>query len=237
MIVRDVYRCLLRLHPRAFRDEYAEEMLWVFDEEARRGTPYWLLWDGARSLVRRRLLRHDPARRRVVAGPGFLTLEENGLGTGRLVAGLAAATLLFGLVFGAIVESGHVSGRLRVLTIYTFQDAARPKAAAAKTESRTAASTPATPPFAERALDSNASSEGGDPTVYRLHETETDRREQVMRALTLLDLNGDGWIDRDERSERAAKRWETLLLSAPADNQGRVALADLRHLTSIRVNR
>lgn len=217
MIVRDVFRCLLRLHPRGFRDEYAEEMLWVFDEEARRGTPYWLLWDGARSLVRRRLLRHEPSPRRVVAGPGLLTLEGSGLGPGRLLAGLAATTLLFGLVFGAIVEAGNVSGRLRVLTIYTFQDAARPKATTIKTESPAGAPAAAPPSAAERALDSKASSEGGDPTVYRLHETEADRREQAMRALTLL--NGPELDAPASDSSNVFVPPDASFLSAPGSTQ------------------
>ena len=33
-MVRNLYRCLVWLHPSAFRLRFEEEMLWIFDEAA-----------------------------------------------------------------------------------------------------------------------------------------------------------------------------------------------------------
>jgi hypothetical protein len=52
--MRALYRCLLWLHPPAFRRQFAEEMLWIFDESGESGP---LLLDGLVSLARQWLLR------------------------------------------------------------------------------------------------------------------------------------------------------------------------------------
>jgi hypothetical protein len=49
--LRIVYRAVLRLHPHSFRAEFGDEMLWIFDEESRRGAAASLLFDGVRSIV------------------------------------------------------------------------------------------------------------------------------------------------------------------------------------------
>ena len=50
-LVRIAYRAILCLHPRDFRAEFGDEMLWIFDEESRRGAALRLLLDGLRSIV------------------------------------------------------------------------------------------------------------------------------------------------------------------------------------------
>ena len=50
-LFRIAYRAILCLHPHAFRTEFGEEMLWIFDEESRRGTAIPLLFDGMRSII------------------------------------------------------------------------------------------------------------------------------------------------------------------------------------------
>jgi hypothetical protein len=50
-ILRVIYRAILRLHPHAFRVEFGDEMLWIFDEELRQASAGVLLLDGLRSLV------------------------------------------------------------------------------------------------------------------------------------------------------------------------------------------
>jgi hypothetical protein len=57
--VRTLYRLLLQLHPPAFRQRYAEEMLWIFDQTADGLETVRLLGDAVASLVRQRLLRSD----------------------------------------------------------------------------------------------------------------------------------------------------------------------------------
>lgn len=48
--LRTAYRIILRLHPESFRAEFGDEMLWIFEEEARNGAAHHLLLDGMRSI-------------------------------------------------------------------------------------------------------------------------------------------------------------------------------------------
>ena len=56
-MTRTVYRCLLRLHPADFRDQFAEEMLWIFDEAAAAVGTMPLLADVLASLARQWVVR------------------------------------------------------------------------------------------------------------------------------------------------------------------------------------
>jgi hypothetical protein len=67
-MTRSLYRSMLRLHPPGFRQQYAEEMLWIYDETAGAGT-ISLLADGFFSLVRQWITR-----------PATLTLAAAGFG-------------------------------------------------------------------------------------------------------------------------------------------------------------
>jgi len=55
-VSRFLYRCLLRLHPEAFRREFADEMLWIFDELTARKSSVPLVVDAAASLARQWIL-------------------------------------------------------------------------------------------------------------------------------------------------------------------------------------
>jgi hypothetical protein len=55
--MRQMYRCLLWLHPAAFRRQFAEEMLWIFDEAADSCGVASLFSDATVSLSRQWLLR------------------------------------------------------------------------------------------------------------------------------------------------------------------------------------
>ena len=57
-MIRSVYRGLLRLHPRDFRREFADEMLWIFDETAAREGALRLFADGFVSLFRQWMWRN-----------------------------------------------------------------------------------------------------------------------------------------------------------------------------------
>jgi hypothetical protein len=59
MIMRGMYRCLVWLHPAAFRQLYAEEMLWIFDEATDTWGPVSLLADAGISLIRQWLMRSE----------------------------------------------------------------------------------------------------------------------------------------------------------------------------------
>src|SRR5581483_7143533 len=56
-MVRCLYRSLLRLHPASFREQFAGEMLWIFDESAACGGVAVLFADGFASLARQWLFR------------------------------------------------------------------------------------------------------------------------------------------------------------------------------------
>jgi hypothetical protein len=55
-LLRILYRVAIRMHPVAFRAEFGDEMLWIFDqqlrdEESPNGAAARLLFDGVRSIV------------------------------------------------------------------------------------------------------------------------------------------------------------------------------------------
>ncbi len=51
-MIRHLYQTLLYLHPPAFREQFGDEMLWIFDETAGGGGTIGLLGDGAASALR-----------------------------------------------------------------------------------------------------------------------------------------------------------------------------------------
>jgi hypothetical protein len=88
--LRIAYRAILRLHPVGFRAEFGDEMLWIFDEESRRGAALPLLGDGLRSIVKQNL---RPRLQQVeIAGPYYKEIDSS-LPSERFV--LAVVTFLF----------------------------------------------------------------------------------------------------------------------------------------------
>ena len=58
-MLRSLYRWLLYLHPPAFRQRFAEEMLWIFDEAAATHGALGLFADGLVSLLRQWIVRPE----------------------------------------------------------------------------------------------------------------------------------------------------------------------------------
>ena len=73
-MIRRVYHCLLWLHPAAFRRQFAEEMLWIFDEAADGWGSASLFADAGVSLLRQWLLRSGLWRWAVATIVGFIPL-------------------------------------------------------------------------------------------------------------------------------------------------------------------
>jgi uncharacterized membrane protein len=57
MMTRALYRCLICLHPPAFRLHFQEELLWIFDESRDASGSAPLLFDATISLLRQWLVR------------------------------------------------------------------------------------------------------------------------------------------------------------------------------------
>ena len=118
---RWLYAALLGLHPRPFRERFGEEMMGIFDEEARNGTRTGLLLDGVISLFRQRALR--PARPEPAFSPMgaeqpsgvpvFHTFETCLPRRSALVNGAILSLIIFGIVGFVIGRGGgHVPGLL-----------------------------------------------------------------------------------------------------------------------------
>lgn len=82
--VRTLYRLALHLHPRAFRAEFGDEMLWIFDEQSHSGETglaqliidVELFLDAMRSALIQHLLREPSRPRR--PRPHFDLLDHSG---------------------------------------------------------------------------------------------------------------------------------------------------------------
>ena len=119
-VARIAYRVILRLHPLAFRAEFGEEMLWIFDQEMRdeemRNTthsksfsvelPMRLLLDGFRSALLQHTARpHAEQPQPESAGLTFCEIESAIPIVRFAQAGFVAFSCLFCLLSVAIVAS------------------------------------------------------------------------------------------------------------------------------------
>ena len=107
---RSLYRCLLRLHPEVFRNEFADEMLWIFDQACAKGSVAPLFADALVSIARQWILRMPwgklPAAEPISASAGFGTfawknvaLPDSSLPASRVLQGAAVA-----IAFGALLS-------------------------------------------------------------------------------------------------------------------------------------
>jgi hypothetical protein len=112
LFARKAYHLVLRLHPRGFRIEFGDEMLWIFDEEMHceehRGTRFArctrLLADVVRSAFTQRILR-EAEQPEIFAAPfGHLNSSSS------LIQVEQGAFLILSLVFSVfgILLSGEM---------------------------------------------------------------------------------------------------------------------------------
>jgi D-alanyl-D-alanine carboxypeptidase len=115
-VTRSLYRCILRLHPAAFRREFGDEMLWIFDEERAKRSVVALYADAFASLGRQWLLRGagpqaaaNPAP--VAAGELFawehIGLPETWLPISRIAQGGAVTTVFLIVLAFAAARPGN----------------------------------------------------------------------------------------------------------------------------------
>jgi D-alanyl-D-alanine carboxypeptidase len=109
---RRVYRLLLALHPRTFQEEFAAEMLWIFDEESTKGRSVPLFFDMLASLARQWMKTgagHQPVTNPapVVAGQLFawehIGMPDTHLPAARVLqGGVVAMVLMAALALAAV---------------------------------------------------------------------------------------------------------------------------------------
>lgn len=122
-MLRALYIVLLRLHPPNFREQFAGEMLWIFDQTASSRSRA-LFADALRSLVTQWMFRGDFDEQPSFAGmggpspdrvPAFYTSGSDIPPPGALLNGLILSVVVFGLACFALAHSG---GHPQVFTYY-----------------------------------------------------------------------------------------------------------------------
>ena len=96
MIKRRIYQLLLRLHPPAFRERFADEMLWLFDETLGDAGLLRLYRDAASSLVKQHTANDHVPRS---ASQLFQGVPEGTLSATRIFqAGVVASIAMVGFM-------------------------------------------------------------------------------------------------------------------------------------------
>ena len=121
-IRRRFYRFLLELHPRAFREEFSGEMLWIFDQEAAKPGKLPLFADAVASLARQWLLRGFLPHKAFVATPApapstelfnweHIAVPDARLPISRVLqGGVVTASFLAILAFAAVQPARFLPG-------------------------------------------------------------------------------------------------------------------------------
>jgi len=113
-MLRRIYRCVLRLHPPAFRSRFGDEILSIFDQAKGKLSGFQLLMDSMLSLIRQWTLRPEFWRKSVSAPtphaaldgiPSFGTLNPFRPRAAGVVPGLILSIAIFSLTCIAIKYS------------------------------------------------------------------------------------------------------------------------------------
>jgi predicted dienelactone hydrolase len=118
-MLRFAYRWLLRLHPRYFRQRFAEEMLWIFDEAEGNLEAVELVTDGVVSLVRQWTLRRafwkEPVGGRNCDGvPIFCSFDTFKPRSSALIQGIALSIVMFWAACWAVRYSWNRSANVAI---------------------------------------------------------------------------------------------------------------------------
>ncbi len=147
---RSLYRCLVQLHPPAFRRQFAPEMLWIFDEIADHEARVELFTDALTSLARQWIVR-EMIQKLLIGELRFGPLPATGSGQfsweriefddrplppPRVIQGGIVAFIFFTLIAMAAVQSKAfhrvsvgANGAYQLLPVQTYRAAMAPKAA------------------------------------------------------------------------------------------------------------
>jgi hypothetical protein len=115
-MLRHLYRCIVRLHPSSFRQRFADEMLYIFDQQKGGLAAPGIALDGIISLFRQWILRPQaivarPFLPRPAADhvPAFVTLDGFRPRTSAIMNGAALTLILFCMIgFGIRYSWIHV---------------------------------------------------------------------------------------------------------------------------------
>jgi hypothetical protein len=119
--MRICYRCLLWLHPPMFRRQFADEMLWIFDQSPAHGA---LFGDGAASLGRQWLLRSGWWKIALAIALAVFQITAGGLGLAmsirRAVTPSVAATQAVAAYAGPLARRPIDLEIVMYLTVFVF---------------------------------------------------------------------------------------------------------------------
>ena len=121
-MLRPLYRCLLRLHPKQFRHRHGKEMLWIFDESSGIAERGFLLIDGFVSLARQWLARPANWKQGDVVTqvarctsdvPMFQMVESTAPRSAALLNGMVLSLGVFGAL-AIVISNGTPSGSVQL---------------------------------------------------------------------------------------------------------------------------
>jgi hypothetical protein len=116
---RLLYRAVVRLHPRAFRERFGEEMIGIFDEATGFRERLDLFVDGLASLVRQRAFRPVlPPAPVLTTGGMFQSFGSDLPRRGALANGAVLSLILLGLLIFGIGKGGSHAPRYLIGAMY-----------------------------------------------------------------------------------------------------------------------
>jgi hypothetical protein len=208
-MLRHLYRCVLHLHPPAFRQRFGDEMLLIFDQQQRALGALRLLVDALVSLGRQWILRpefwHDlsPVQEQPVSDgiPSFYTVAPFRPRSSAVIQGLILSTAVFCLTCFAIKYSWirvlhisipsvqfHNQLPIRPAAVATNYDASNPNSATKPQGSLQASDPSQTPPIQFEVLapsrEANAGGLENEPQAdLQKKTTAPPRRLRTLREI------------------------------------------------------
>jgi hypothetical protein len=245
-----LYSTLVRLHPRAFRQRFGEEMLSIFDAtpDSNRSA---LAGDAMFSLLRQWLLRPEfheaesSARKSVFDAPMFLVLDdEPRLSTDRWIGGAALSLISFVAASILIGHGGHPSAR-SIGSRLSSETGVRVQASSGALDTEVTVNQDVVPRgyrFGARYFHLIAVLDALDVNHDLI--LSADEIANAPQILETLDRNHDGTLDPTEclavfsresqlskltRSLEALMRSEPVLAALDADHDGIISASEVRN--------
>ena len=242
-MIRMFYAILVRLHPRAFREEFAEEMLWIFDQESGVRCRARLFVDVFVSLGRQRWFRNHESAPLSSAdgGPAFYVSAASMPRPAALVNGLLSSIVAFAAVAFLIVHGGGTSGFVKLPTITIAssnapmpRDWLEPQTPGALIQLiRSADYAVVIAPVQDKAPPLNPELAALLPTARSGYPSNSAARVETASLLFQgLDINRDGVIMRSEWVQRVQPGAQALLECADLDHDGGLSLDEMRKLVA-----